>query len=267
MPEVQFYKPENSITWIVKQFESVKYKGNFTLTDKFIPRPDAAIIFHFDTRPSIVEPIKTHLKPFFIAPVVKKSNRLSVKGDLDTFVVTCKASVLSKIFNINMASVNSMLVELPHETFFPIWNDLSKCESTAERITYFSDFIIKYAPNGYSPDNIDILYDNILENTLDLSLSEIIKNSSLSLSSLQRHFVKRVGVSLKTLMRISRITYVFDMIIKEKSFDYHDFIFSGNYYDQAHFIKDFKAITGETPKQFFYHNSELCRMLSGKHKS
>jgi AraC-like DNA-binding protein len=40
-------------------------------------------------------------------------------------------------------------------------------------------------------------------------------------------------------------------------------VFDGNYFDQAHFINDFKSITGETPSYFFNRNLQITKMFSG----
>jgi hypothetical protein len=80
-PTVKFYKPDHSIQWIVKQFESIRYcDSNDLLTDKFIPRPDAALVFHFKNIPSVIAPVQVKLKPFFIAPVVSCPNQLQIEA-------------------------------------------------------------------------------------------------------------------------------------------------------------------------------------------
>ena len=58
MPVVKFYKPDVSLQWVVKQFETVSYdSSNQLLTDKFIPRPDAALVFHFKNIPKVIAPV------------------------------------------------------------------------------------------------------------------------------------------------------------------------------------------------------------------
>ena len=66
---------------------------------------------------------------------------------------------------------------------------------------------------------------------------------------------------MKKLMRISRINHVYKLMIKNPEFNARELMFNGNYYDQAHFIKDFKELTGETPKQFFRQNSALSKII------
>jgi AraC-like DNA-binding protein len=264
MAAVNFYKPDASLQWIIKQFETIRYEGpDNILTDKFIPRPDAALVFHFRDIPKVIAPVDVPLRSIFIAPVVCAPNQLQIKGSLDGFIVICKATVLSRIFKLNMLRTTNMFVELPAEIFGPLWEKLGKSEQDQERIDCFSDFIRSYAPDGYQPDPIDFIYNDIVENILKFSLRDINGNSFQSISSLQRNFNKRVGVSMKRLMRLSRINYIFQKMVNDKSFNAQKIMFDGNYYDQSHFIRDFKELTGETPRQFCKHNTELCRILSG----
>ncbi|MBN1116281.1 MAG: AraC family transcriptional regulator [Bacteroidales bacterium] len=267
MPTVKFYKPDASLQWIVKQFETIRQNNSLQMfTDKFIPRPDAALVFHFKNIPKVITPVNMLLQPYFIAPVVSIPNQLQIQGELDGFIVVCKASVLSRIFKLDMVKKSNMMVELPAKIFAPLWERLNKTTSDMERMIYFSEFIHNYSLQAYKPDPVDIIYDDIVDNILKFSMQNISANSFHSLSSLQRNFNKRVGVSMKRLMRISRIYYIFKNMLNDQSFKSQKLMFEGNYYDQSHFINDFKEITGEPPKQFFQHNTELCRILSGMFK-
>jgi AraC-like DNA-binding protein len=267
MPQVKFYKPDVSLQWIVKQFETIKHdEPNQILTDKFIPRPDAAIVFHFKNIPKIVAHIDVPLQTFFVAPLVSVPSLLQMEGELDGFIVVCKATVLSKIFKLDLSAKPNGTVELPADIFAPLWEKLKNTTSDHERIACFSDFIMGYMPTGYLPDHVDLIYSDIVENILEFTLQDINKCSFQSISNLQRKFKKRVGLSMKRLMRISRLNFIFKTMINGGNFNAKNLMFDGNYYDQSHFIKDFKELTGETPKQFFRGNTELCRTLSGMFK-
>jgi AraC-like DNA-binding protein len=261
---VKFYKPDNSVEWIVKQYESIRYCGSKQLlTDKFIPRPDAALVFHFKNIPRILAPVQVKLKPFFVAPVVSFPNQLHMEGPMDGFIVVCKASVLSRVFELNMLEKPQLIVDLPDEVFAPLFEILRDAKTDESRIECISRFIQNKAGIHYQYDIIDTIYDKIVANISDLTLEDIQKPALQSLSATQRNFNKRVGVSMKKLMRISRVNCIFNNMISDSSFNAQKMMFEGNYYDQPHFIKDFKELTGETPKQFFKHNTELCRIISG----
>ena len=47
-----------------------------------------------------------------------------------------------------------------------------------------------------------------------------------------------------------------------KTLDWKDIAFESGYYDQAHFINDFKAFSGFTPNQFLSKNSEYLNYVA-----
>ena len=259
---VKHFDNNKSNEWLIRNFESFFSKS--FLLEKFIPRPDISIVFHFKDCPLIIGEPNIQLEPFFVAPIIPKSIVLNFHGTMDTFIVICKASVFSRVFGINLSPVHKRSVNLPFEIFYPLWKDLSAIETTNKRIDYFTDFINAFQKTPYVPDVIDVFCEKIIEKGPTTSLKEILQECSATQRTLERNFVKRTGVSPKTLMRIVRIYYLWTKIKDEKAIDYKDLVFEGNYFDQAHFIKDFKSIIGETPGFFFNRNLELVKMFSGK---
>ena len=50
------------------------------------------------------------------------------------------------------------------------------------------------------------------------------------------------------------------------SIDFQELIYKGNFYDQSHFIHDFKEITGESPSFFFKRDLKNLKIFSGYEK-
>lgn len=260
---VELFSNDKNNEWLVRQFEIHQFKGSF-LADKFIPRPNISIIFHFKDRPLILDQIPIHLEPFFVAPIISKVITLKFHGNMDTFVVNCKPTVFSRIFGLDLSPVQKRSITLPHTLFFPLWRDMGGLNTTKERIACYSDFINSVQQTPYCPDAVDILYDKILEKSITHPLKEIMHECFASRSTLLRKFVKRTGVSPKTLARVVRLDYLWTKIRDESATNYQELSFDGNYYDQSHFINDFKAIVGETPGYFFKRNLEVVKMFSGR---
>jgi len=264
LPEANYYTSDADIAWLVRQYEFIRYDSSNELTDKFVPREDAAIVFHFGTKPRIVSPVDQQLPRYFIAPVTPSANSICISGMLECFIVTCKPTVLSRVLGISLAHAGRIYVPLPDEVFGPIYEKMRSNRSSEERIASFSVFINSLHPGKYIPDETDLIFDAIMKKGINTNLSEIISDFSVSERTLQRRFIKRLGATPKTLVRIMRINYIWDSITTDKRIDYHDLVFLGNYFDQTHMIKDFKSITGETPDAFFRRNLEFARILSGK---
>jgi AraC-like DNA-binding protein len=262
--DVKFWLPDKNISWLVNQFETIEFDGSAVVADTFIPRSDAALVFHFGEPPSIIKPVQVKMSLFFIAPVLRTSLTLEIKNQLSSFIVVCKTSVLSRLLSINMTPTPSFSIEPDFQKIYPLWRLLKKTKSTENRIGCFAEFINRLPNTPYINDELDIIYNNILKRSVTIPLAELLQESPINKRSLRRNFIKRVGLSPKTLSRIVRVNYVWNEIKSNNSIDFQRLIFDGGFYDQAHFINDFKLITGESPNHFFKRDLQVVKMISGK---
>jgi AraC-like DNA-binding protein len=67
--------------------------------------------------------------------------------------------------------------------------------------------------------------------------------------SLERHFINDLGMSPKELLQIFRLNKAMRMINEKPDCDLTEISYLSGYYDQSHFIKDIKKITGISPGQ------------------
>jgi len=80
-----------------------------------------------------------------------------------------------------------------------------------------------------------------------IRMTELARNLNTSQSPLEKRFRKIVGASPKKFSSIVRIKNVRSLLTQ---YNYQQAAYLASYYDQAHFIKDFKTFTGETPEQY-----------------
>lgn len=263
IPKVAYYQPDNEIKWFVRKFETIKYDGPSQIfSDKFIPRPDIALVLNFKNIPQVLSQEDIRLKSIFVATIPVKPLLLAIEGQIDSFIIVCKATVFSRIFRIHMANTIP-IVEINDKNILRVYTLLLQSRNDSERIDFFSEFVNGLNLVDYKPDSIDIIYDDIIENCSYKTLQQMIENQIYSKSSLQRNFLKRTGVSMKKMVRIARVHRILELMIKEKQFDFRKMFSESMYYDQSHFIHDFKEITGVSPMKFFKQHTEILRIISG----
>lgn len=264
LPEARYYRPAEKLSWLVKQFEFVTYTGTEALTDKFVPREDVSIVFHFRNRPRMVTPVDQTLPPVFIAPLTLTANSICLQGVIDSMIVTCRPTVLSRLLGITLTPGNKIWVPVPENLFLPLWEEMRCGKSDDARIDIFTAFINSNWHRRYIPDETDRSYDLILMKGINTTLHDITNELQVSERTLQRRFRDRLGATPKMLIRLLRINYLWETTSKGGKIDYQDLVFLGSYFDQTHLIKDFKSITGETPDAFFRRNLSMARIFSGK---
>lgn len=88
----------------------------------------------------------------------------------------------------------------------------------------------------------------IYESKGSIRIKELNKKLLISQSPFEKRFRKVVGTTPKKFATIIRFNTVLNTINHSKSLT--DICYENKFFDQAHFIKDFKQFTGDTPEQF-----------------
>ncbi|MEL6256243.1 MAG: helix-turn-helix domain-containing protein, partial [Bacteroidota bacterium] len=86
-------------------------------------------------------------------------------------------------------------------------------------------------------------------------VKEIVEGLPLSIRPLQKLFKSITGISMKQYQDITRIRKTtIDLYSAQK--DRFDILYTHGFFDQSHFINDFKRRMDSSPKDFLnYHNS------------
>lgn len=89
----------------------------------------------------------------------------------------------------------------------------------------------------------------IHESKGNVRMKDLAVQLQISQSALEKRFRKTIGASPKKFASIIRLKYAVSAYRKDQS--YTQLGYEAGFYDQAHFIKEFKHFTGETPDAFF----------------
>jgi AraC-like DNA-binding protein len=129
----------------------------------------------------------------------------------------------------------------------------------------------------YSRMECSIVSDALLSATKTISdnqgqilIVELAKKVGYSERQLNRLFLMQIGMNAKSYARLVRFNYVLSRIQKSPSF-FAALSQQAGYFDQSHFDRDFKAISGVTPQNylktmsdFYYGASDVSTILSSR---
>jgi AraC-like DNA-binding protein len=88
-----------------------------------------------------------------------------------------------------------------------------------------------------------------------IRMRALAQQLGVSQDALEKHFRRVVGASPKQFATIVRVRQTVDLSRQSPSLT--ALALDAGYYDQSHFIRDFRAITGEAPGHFFQ-NARYC---------
>ena len=221
--------PDGCIEMIFILGEDVK---RYTTGDEFIIQPRAMVLGQI-TEPFFVEPTG-HVNSF--------ATRFYPYG-FTNFIGT----PIKKLAN-KETPIQYLFGEKPAEG---LTQKIIRASDTNERIE-----IIEYFLSDKLNDKATI--DSIVKTTVDTMLltrggspiNSILKDDLSKRRQLERKFMKQIGISPKQLGKVIRLQTALKMLLNQQSESFTTIAYESEYYDQAHFIKDFKEFTGTTPKEF-----------------
>jgi AraC-like DNA-binding protein len=128
---------------------------------------------------------------------------------------------------------------------------LTKCHE--EKITIIEDFLLGHLSEEklYNFNRISKSIDLINSNFVDVKVSQLSDITCLSDKQFCRVFNDYVGLQPKNFIKIVRLQASIYYMQKLQPKSKTELAYLCGYYDQAHFIKDFKSFTGYTPNTYF----------------
>ena len=124
----------------------------------------------------------------------------------------------------------------------------------AQRIKILSTFFNKQAEQRKT-ENKKVVFA-IKQLQMGISLPTVQNELNITERSLERYFKQYVGISPKLYARINRFQTALETLRKSNFDSLTDIAYQNNYFDQSHFIRDFKEFAGTTPKHFLHQANE-----------
>jgi AraC-like DNA-binding protein len=91
------------------------------------------------------------------------------------------------------------------------------------------------------------IVDEICLNREIMTVDDVVARFHLGKRMLQRLFDQHVGVTPKWVIRVYRLHEIVEWLNSGKTVDFAALAQDLGYFDQAHFVKDFKSVIGHTP--------------------
>ncbi len=109
---------------------------------------------------------------------------------------------------------------------------------------------------------VEFAVKQILLSPGQLTIEKIAKKTGFT----QKHFIKifkeHVGLTPKGFLKIIRFQKAIEEIEKQKIISWASVALESGYYDQAHFIKDFKSFSGFTPSEYLSMNKDFTNYIA-----
>jgi AraC-like DNA-binding protein len=194
------------------------------------------------------------------------SYKLFLTGTIQLVGIVLKPAALSTFWNLDSFEFTEERIDLfkvlPHDYVKTYVEKIKQENDAITKVKLMEELMLhQYKLNRPEPDYIDKASNIIVEKNGMLNVQDLLQESCMSRRTFERRFFQKVGLSPKYYARIRRIGYVCNLIAGKKKVNWPEVFYEAEFYDQAHFIKDFEEFTGRTPKQYLRENAELANLI------
>lgn len=146
-----------------------------------------------------------------------------------------------------------------------IGQNILNANSTSERINLIETFLLNRLKDTTTIDQIvKSTVETILTANGQLSVDELSRQNKINTRQLVRKFSSTIGLSPKQLSKTIRLQTTLKTLLTKNITNLTKLAYENEYYDQAHFIKDFKEFTGLTPKEFYGEHLTMSLIFDSK---
>ena len=246
------YIPCDALKPFVRSFAIQETRDESTY--KVLPDTGVVIGFQYKGRLSRLENAgETALSISGISGLSDHSRTFKNSPDIGTVLVFFKEGAavsffrepLHELFRESVSLDNFML----RSELLCLEEQLAEAKKDAERIAVVEQFLVARMTN-IQPDQLVLGALALIHKSKgNIRIKELAAQLHTSPSPLEKRFRQAVGASPKKFASIVRLKSVISEYNGTGSLTALGY--EAGFYDQSHFIKEFKAFTGDTPDQFF----------------
>lgn len=248
------YYPSPSLRFLVKRY--VYYNIDTKEQLFFVPSGYPYLSINFGNGYEVYnekhkgENFKSH---YFVGNA-KASYTVIPKGKFNGLVIQFEPTALCQLLNLSLDEITDSAVsvyELKDKEYRPVVDRILDIRDVPLCIHALEEFFRKkISKSNIQFVNIDYAVDYLKKNMGNVSVFDIANKLNISIRSLERKFMQYTGLTPKQFAKIVRLNSILNLLDSGDFCSSTDIAYKFGYFDQTHFIKDFKSFTGENPTTF-----------------
>ncbi|PWV51479.1 helix-turn-helix transcriptional regulator [Chitinophaga sp. S165] len=215
--------------------------------------PDTAVVMAFRLKGTVVENDQGILPAAVLGGLRKTSRSLTYSGNTANLLIVFREDGAAAFFKEPMHELFGGALPLDNfirrQQLDDITEQLAAAESKQVCIDLIQHFLLKMIRKQAKPDLlIQEAVRNIRHAVGNLRIKSLLDDLHISQDAFEKRFRKTTGASPKQFASIVRLR---GLITRADNTTLTSLAYEAGYFDQAHFIKDFKSFTGKTPGEFY----------------
>ncbi len=251
--------------WILENY----CKPDAPEPQRILPDGSMELIFHFK------DPVQRRTNgagfelqaPATVSGQIKHFIQLQLTGKMGVLGVRFRPAGALPFLRMSM----SELAEKVHSVDL-IWGRIGKelieqvlsASRHRQRIQFIEKFLLKSIERPNSDALVSETVSEIVRCGGELTVDDLMRKMKISARQLERRFNEHVGLSPKRFSRIVRFQNIFRIASQQATRNLTEVSHHAGYYDQAHFIREFKEFSGLLPSEYFSREHSLTECFTAK---
>jgi AraC-like DNA-binding protein len=260
--------PGHGLESFIECYWVIESENKIPFVKKIIPDGFPEIIFHYKDPYRINSKGHWETQPASLfAGQIRKHFFLENTGASGVFGIKFKPAAITHLLHISMQNFTDKVVglsELNNSFLDKLEKKMLEATDSESRVQIAEKEMHTWIKNITAPNEvIDKAIKQIIGCQGNIPITEMRKNLFVSERVLQRLFLKYIGLPPKIYARIIRFNFIFQLIESGET-TWADLSYDSGYFDQSHFIRNFKSFTGEEPSGYSFTEENMANFFLNK---
>jgi AraC-like DNA-binding protein len=241
---------------------------HFQLNHKLIPQRNINLRFNLSETPQYVSMNgKEHrLETVFFSGLHDRfsNGSLRLSGKVDMLGVCFFPDGFYPFLKIPVSECKNQVLGAGEVGFLlekTISEKLKEAPDVSARLALLENELIRLLAGGdQTPDNFRKLFYALNQGENSLQIAEFCQRNNIGLRRLERMYNKYVGVSAMTFGTLNRFQKSLNQLLYNDYSKLSDIAYVNGYFDQMHFIREFKRFAGNIPKGFVHQKDSILQI-------
>jgi len=252
MDSFQIIQPSALLSPYVKHYWFMTINSEAQASERVIPNGMMCLMFHRGER--IFSSSEDQWQPrAFLSGQDTAYTDLSYCGNIDMISVEFRPAGAKAFFKIPMIELNGQTVTidaLSDPQLTELEKHLSGDTDPKTCVFHIEQFLYKrlYQLEAHNLKRIDAVMQSIYRGQQNIDL--LAQTACLGYKQFKRVFADYIGANPKDYLRVVRFQKALYLLQIQPNINLTQLSYECGYYDQAHFIKEFKQFSGYTPTEY-----------------
>jgi len=262
---IHFAKPSNALAPYIKRYwaiENTLDKGE-TCVQRIIPTGLTELLLYFTPRPKVLSGKKCLSDNVALYGHQNDFYDIELTGELSVFSIVFQPQGLMRFFKFPLHEICNQNVPLRYlsgQAGRDLEEKMGEATTFHQRVEIVERYLWELLKKNFADfefRRINHIAELIKRTHGNISIPQMAAAACLSRKQFERAFSKHIGISPKQYLKIIRFQFAIFQKQQNAKWNMTQLSYESGYFDQSHFINDFKLLSGLTPKQFFA-EEEAC---------